>query len=155
MRLPSADFESAVAANFTTRPLPRLYRSMMSRCASERRSCRAAASGAGSSRKRVQGETERVFSLPRDERAKKTETSQVRGFTIQPRMHLFVKTSSYPCKRRLLSHIATNFFVLLVQLGKSYIVVTDGRCGREKARSGGSGECERVRFLRAVLPCQE
>ena len=26
MRLPSADFESAVAANFTTRPLGRLYR---------------------------------------------------------------------------------------------------------------------------------
>lgn len=32
-KLPSADFESAVAANFTTRPSSILYRSTMSRCA--------------------------------------------------------------------------------------------------------------------------
>ena len=32
MRLPSADFESAVAANFTTRPCRRLYRNRQELC---------------------------------------------------------------------------------------------------------------------------
>ena len=61
MRLPSADFESAVSANFTTRPYQDCTAERGAGTSSERGLYRAAGErGPESSRKRVQGETERV-----------------------------------------------------------------------------------------------
>ncbi len=61
MRLPSADFESAVSANFTTRPYQDCTAERGAGTSSERGLYRAAGErGPEGSRKRVQGETERV-----------------------------------------------------------------------------------------------